>query len=51
MHKFKDCVAVVTGAGSGIGRQLAYQLADAGAQLAISDIVANSLQETLQEVK
>jgi butyryl-CoA dehydrogenase len=50
MHKFKDCVAVVTGAGSGIGRQLAYQLADAGAQLAISDIVANSLQETLQEV-
>ncbi|MFT6990082.1 MAG: butyryl-CoA dehydrogenase [Paraglaciecola sp.] len=51
MHKFKDCVAVVTGAGSGIGRQLAYQLADAGAQLAISDIVANNLQETLQEVK
>ncbi|MFT5840593.1 MAG: NAD(P)-dependent dehydrogenase (short-subunit alcohol dehydrogenase family) [Flavobacteriales bacterium] len=51
MHKFKDCVAVVTGAASGTGRQLAYQLADAGAgagaQLAISDIVANSLQETL----
>ncbi len=50
MHKFKDCVAVVTGAGSGIGRQLAYQLADAGAQLAISDIVAENLQETSQEV-
>lgn len=50
MHKFKDCVAVVTGAGSGIGRQLAYQLADAGAQLAISDIVEDSLQETFQEV-
>jgi NADP-dependent 3-hydroxy acid dehydrogenase YdfG len=50
MHKFKDCVAVVTGAGSGIGRQLAYLLADAGAQLAISDIVANNLHETLQEV-
>jgi NADP-dependent 3-hydroxy acid dehydrogenase YdfG len=50
MHKLKDCVAVITGAGSGIGRQLAYQLADAGAQLALSDIVANSLEETLQEV-
>jgi butyryl-CoA dehydrogenase len=50
MNKFKDCVAVVTGAGSGIGRQLAFQLADAGAQLAISDIVADSLQKTFHEV-
>lgn len=46
MDKFKDCVAVVTGAGSGIGRQLAYQLADAGAQLAISDINAETLEQT-----
>lgn len=50
MNKFKGCVAVVTGAGSGIGKQLAFQLADAGAQLAISDIVADSLQKTFQEV-
>jgi len=46
MQKFNGCVAVITGAGSGIGRQLAYQLADAGAQLAISDIIADNLEET-----
>ncbi|MBT8114244.1 MAG: SDR family NAD(P)-dependent oxidoreductase [Arenicella sp.] len=50
MDKFKDCVAVVTGAGSGIGQQLAYQLADAGAQLAISDINADTLEQTREAV-
>ena len=50
MNKFNQCVAVVTGAGSGIGRQLAYQLADAGARLAISDIVEQNLEETRAEV-
>lgn len=51
MKKFKNCVAVVTGAGSGIGRQLAYQLADAGALLAISDIDADNLEETKLEIE
>ncbi|MBT8142789.1 MAG: SDR family NAD(P)-dependent oxidoreductase [Gammaproteobacteria bacterium] len=46
MQKFKNCVAVITGAGSGIGRQLAIQLADAGAHLALSDIDHASLQHT-----
>ncbi len=50
MDKFTDCVAVVTGAGSGIGQQLAYQLADAGAQLAISDINADTLEQTREAV-
>ena len=50
MNKFNSCVAVVTGAGSGIGRQLACQLADAGAQLAISDINADNLEDTRQQV-
>lgn len=49
MNKFKDCVAVVTGAGSGIGRQLAYQLADAGAVIAISDIDKENLEITKSE--
>lgn len=50
MKKFNDCVAVITGAGSGIGRQLAYQLADAGARIAISDIHADNLAQTEIEV-
>ena len=44
---FKDKVVVVTGAGSGIGRELALQFADAGAQLAISDISQAGLDQTL----
>ncbi len=47
MNKYNNCVAVVTGAGSGIGRALALQLNQAGAHLAISDINFKNLQETV----
>ena len=46
MRNFTDKVAVITGAGSGIGRALAIALATEGARLAISDIDERSLRET-----
>lgn len=46
MKSFHAKVAAITGAGSGIGRALALALAKEGAELALSDINAASLQET-----
>jgi NAD(P)-dependent dehydrogenase (short-subunit alcohol dehydrogenase family) len=46
MHSLQNNVIVLTGAGSGIGRALALQLAARGARLALSDIDAAALQET-----
>jgi NADP-dependent 3-hydroxy acid dehydrogenase YdfG len=47
MSHFEGKVAVVTGAGSGIGRALALNLARQGARLALSDIDAEGLAETV----
>ena len=46
MKSFQNKVCVVTGAGSGIGRALAIDLAGRGARVAISDINEGSLAET-----
>ncbi len=46
MKSFKDKVAVITGAGSGIGQALALALAREGAALAISDINAANVADT-----
>ena len=46
--EFNDKVAVVTGAGSGIGRALALQLAASGSRLALADIDAESLKATVK---
>jgi len=48
---FQDKVAVITGAGSGIGRALACELANAGARLALSDINRAGLDETIELVR
>jgi NADP-dependent 3-hydroxy acid dehydrogenase YdfG len=46
--ELNDKVAVVTGAGSGIGRALALQLAASGSRLALADIDAESLKATVK---
>jgi short-subunit dehydrogenase len=47
MRCFHGKVVAITGAGSGIGRCLARQCAEKGARLALSDIDAHGLEETL----
>lgn len=46
MKSFAGKVAVITGAGSGLGRSFALQLAAAGAHLALCDISLPDLEET-----
>jgi NADP-dependent 3-hydroxy acid dehydrogenase YdfG len=46
MEGFRGKVAVITGAGSGIGRALAVELARSGANVAISDVDTKGLAET-----
>src|SRR6202161_1908877 len=51
MEGFAGKVAVVTGAGSGIGQALAIELARSGAKLAISDVDTVGLADTEQRLK
>lgn len=51
MSSFAGKVAVVTGAGSGIGRRLAQGLADRGASLALADVDPDALAETTRLVE
>jgi NAD(P)-dependent dehydrogenase (short-subunit alcohol dehydrogenase family) len=51
MSGFGGKVAVVTGAGSGIGQALAIELARRGAKLAISDIDTKGLADTERQIR
>lgn len=51
LKDLRDKVVVITGAGSGMGRELARQVARQGALLALSDWNADGLGETVDIVK
>jgi NAD(P)-dependent dehydrogenase (short-subunit alcohol dehydrogenase family) len=46
MESFAGRLAVVTGAGTGMGRELGRQLAEAGASVALGDVVPDTLAES-----
>ncbi|MFE0022878.1 SDR family NAD(P)-dependent oxidoreductase [Amycolatopsis sp. NPDC059021] len=49
MKRFTGKVAVITGAGSGIGRALALELSRRGARLALSDVDADRAEATAKQ--
>ena len=51
MKSFKDKVAVITGAGSGMGRYLAVLLAKDGADVCVCDVNEETLNETVEMLR
>lgn len=51
MKSFHDKVAAITGAGSGMGRELAVELAKRGCHLAVSDVNEAGLAQTVALLK
>ncbi len=49
--QLQDQVAIITGAGGGIGAEIAGTLADAGASIVINDVVEEAAQKVADEVE
>jgi len=50
-YELKGKVAVVTGSGQGLGKWIALGLAEAGADVAVAEVVAKNGQETSEEIR
>ena len=51
MKEFRDKVAVITGAASGIGKALAHHCAAEGMKVVLGDIEEDTLKQTEKEIK
>jgi len=51
MSRFENDVAVVTGAGSGIGREIAIELADEGASVVVADVDDGGGRTVVEEIE
>ncbi len=51
MSRFSKKVAVITGAARGIGKVIAHNLAEQGADIVISDVSVEESEKTVQEIK
>src|SRR4051812_48838499 len=49
--RLKEKVAIVTGAGSGIGKEIALRYASEGAKVCIADLKLDSAQTTVDEIR
>jgi 3-oxoacyl-[acyl-carrier protein] reductase len=51
MKKLEGKVAIITGSGRGIGREIALKLASEGARVVVNDLDAAPANETVEEIR